>query len=51
VRKLESNKIDDELKFDDKKEKLYDIKLKNLNKEVTSQSSKNVAITNPNRNK
>jgi len=41
---MESSKIDEELKLDDKKEKLYDIKLRNLTKEVTSQTNKNVAV-------
>lgn len=48
---MESSKIDDELKVDERKEKLYDMKLKNLNKEITSQTYKNVVTTNPDRNK
>ena len=48
---MESSKIDDELKLDDKKEKLYDMKLKNLHKEITSQTNKNVVPANPDRNK
>jgi hypothetical protein len=41
---MESSKNDEELKLDDKKEKLYDIKLRNLTKEVTSQINKNIAV-------
>lgn len=48
---MESTKIDDELKVDDKKEKLYDMKLKNLNKEITSPVNKNVVPSNPHKNK
>ncbi len=48
---MESSKIDDEMKIDDKKEKLYDIRLKGLNKEITSQGSKNVVPANPTKNK
>lgn len=46
---MESYKFDEELKIDDKKEKLYDIKLKNLNKEITSQVNKNLAPASPNK--
>ncbi len=48
---MESSKIDDELKVDDKKEKIYDINLKNLNKEITSTTNKHVVPSNTDRNK
>lgn len=48
---MESSKVDEEFKFDDKKEKLYDMKLKNFNKETISQSYRNTSQNNPNKNK
>ncbi len=42
---MESSKISDEFKLDDKKEKLYEIKLRSLSREITNTNQKSNTST------